>query len=170
MPLATDERERLIEQYAAGPARLKAALETVPEEARKWRPAPGEWSAHEVICHCADSEANAALRIRYLAVEPDPLIVGYDQDAWAIALDYHSRPLEPALAVVEAVRANTVPLIRSLPDEAWQRSGRHTESGRYGAEDWLRIYAAHLEEHAQQIERNLAAWRDRAAQQDDGRA
>jgi hypothetical protein len=170
MPLATDERERLIEQYAAGPARLKAALETVPEEARKWRPAPAEWSAHEVICHCADSEASGALRIRYLAVEPEPLIVGYDQDAWAIELDYHSRALEPALAVVEAVRANTVPLIRSLPDAAWRRSGRHTESGHYTAEDWLRIYAVHLEDHARQIKRNLAAWRDRAARQDDARA
>ena len=161
MPLATDERERLIEQYAAGPARLKAALETAPEEARKWRPATGEWSVHEVICHCADSEANAALRIRYLAVEPDPLIVGYDQEAWAVELDYHSRPLEPALAVVDAMRANTLPLIRALPDAAWERAGTHTESGRYTAEDWLRIYAAHLEEHAQQIERNLAAWRAR---------
>ena len=170
MPLPTDERERLIEQYATGPTRLKAALQTAPEEARKWRPATGEWSVHEVICHCADSEANAVLRIRYLAVEPDPLIVGYDQEAWAVELDYHSRPLEPALAVVEAVRANTVPLIRSLPDEAWQRSGRHTESGRYGAGDWLRIYAAHLEEHAQQIERNLAAWRDRAAERAGARA
>jgi hypothetical protein len=123
-----------------------------------------------VICHCADSEASGALRIRYLAVEPEPLIVGYDQDAWAIELDYHSRALEPALAVVEAVRANTVPLIRSLPDAAWRRSGRHTESGHYTAEDWLRIYAVHLEDHARQIERNLAAWRDRAARQDDARA
>ena len=37
--------------------------------------------------------------------------------------------------------------------------GRHSASGRYTAEDWLRIYAEHLENHARQIEANVAAWR-----------
>jgi hypothetical protein len=37
--------------------------------------------------------------------------------------------------------------------------GRHSESGRYSAEDWLTIYAEHLEGHALQIESNVAAWR-----------
>ena len=159
MPLTPGERERLIEQYAAGPARLGAALARVPAEALKWRPAPREWSAHEIVCHCADSEMNAAARIRYLTAESSAVILGYDQEAWAVTLDYHAHPLEPALATVDAVRANTVALLRRLPEEAWSRVGRHTESGRYGAEDWLRIYAEHLEIHARQIEAALAAWR-----------
>ena len=152
------DRERLIQQYADGPARLAAALAKVPGEALKWRPAPGQWSAHEVICHCADSETNAAARIRYVTGEKDALIIGYDQEAWAVTFDYHAHPLEPALAVVAAVRANTVALIRRLAAEAWQRKGRHTESGAYTAETWLEIYADHLEGHARQIEGNLAAW------------
>ncbi|MFQ5520416.1 MAG: DinB family protein, partial [Candidatus Methylomirabilia bacterium] len=145
-------------RYADGPARLRAALAKVPEESRQWRPAPEEWSVHEIICHCADSETNAAARIRYLLSEKDPVILGYDQEAWAVTFDYHSHPLEPALAVVEAVRANTVALLRRVPEGAWEREGRHTESGRYTAEDWLNIYAGHLEEHSRQIERNLAEW------------
>jgi hypothetical protein len=152
------EREKLIQQYADGPARLRAALATVPEPARRWRPAPGEWSAHEVICHCADSETNAYARIRYLVAETEPVIVGYHQENWARVFDYHSLPLEPALAVVEALRASTAALVRTLPETAWTRKGRHTESGPYTAEDWLRIYADHLEVHARQIESNLAAW------------
>jgi len=88
MARSSHERERLIAQYAAGPARLRAAFAGVPDPARQWRPAPGEWSAHEVVCHCADSESNAALRIRYLVVEAQPLIVGYDENAWARTLDY----------------------------------------------------------------------------------
>jgi hypothetical protein len=159
--LGADERDDLIRRYAEGPARLKAAFEKVPAQARKWRPAEGRWSAHEVVCHCADSESNAALRIRYLLAEKDPLIVGYDQEEWARSLDYHAHPWEPALATVEAVRAHTVALLRRLPDEAWSKTGKHTESGRYTAEDWLRIYAEHLEKHAGQIERNLAAWHGR---------
>jgi hypothetical protein len=156
------ERQRLIEQYAGGPERLQAALAAVPAEAMQWRRAPGEWSAHEVVVHCADSETNAAARIRYLAVEKDPLIVGYDQDAWARALDYHGHPLGTALDTVRAVRANTAALLRRLPEEAWRHEGRHTESGRYTAEDWLVIYAEHLEVHARQITDNVGAWRARS--------
>lgn len=159
MALPAKERDELIGRYAAGPERLRAALAKVPEGARQWRPAPGRWTVHEVVCHCADSETNGALRIRTLVMEKDPLIVGYDQDAWAIGLDYHAHPLLAALATVDAVRANTVPLLRRLPEAAWARVGRHTESGSYGAEDWLRDYAEHLEKHSRQIERNLEAWR-----------
>ena len=155
------EREALIARYEAGPARLAAALATVPPEALQWRPAAEEWSAHEIVVHCADSEANAALRIRYLVAEPEPVILGYDQVEWARRLDYHSHPIEPALRTIEAVRANTVPLLRRLPERAWARVGRHSESGAYSAERWLEIYAAHLEEHAAQIEANVVAWRAR---------
>ena len=159
MALSRAEREALFQRYADGPARLKAALATVPAEALQWRPKAGEWSAHEVVVHCADSETNAAARIRYLAAEAEPVILGYNEAEWARRFDYHHHPLEPALALVTAVRANTAALIRRMPEDVWQRVGRHTESGRYAAEDWLRIYAEHLEIHARQIEANVAAWR-----------
>lgn len=161
MGLSPAERERLIRQYADGPARLRAALATVPREALAWRPGEREWSAHEVVCHCADAETNAAARIRYVLAEKDPVIVGYEQEVWADTLDYAGHPLEPALATVDAVRANTTALIRRLPEAAWQRHGRHTESGAYTAEDWLAIYAEHLETHARQIEAAARAWRSR---------
>jgi len=152
------DRDSLIRRYAEGPDRLRAALSKVPEEARQWRPAPGRWSVHEIVCHCADSETNGSLRIRFLMAEKDPVIVGYDQDEWAAHFDYHAHPLAAALAAVEAVRANTVPLLRRLSAENWARVGRHTESGTYSAEDWLRIYAEHLEKHSRQIEKNLELW------------
>ena len=159
MSLTRSERERLIQQYADGPTRLEGAWAAVPAAARQWRPAPGEWSAHEVVCHCADSETNGAARIRYLVCEPEPIVLGYAESVWAVELDYHGHPSEPALATVRAVRAHTTALIRRLPETAWQREARHTDSGRYTAQDWLTIYADHLEVHARQIEANVTAWR-----------
>src|SRR5437867_1851820 len=142
MTLSRQERHELIEKYASGPGRLRAAVAAVPEEAMKWRPAAGEFSVHEVVCHCADSETNAAARIRYITAEKNPVIFGYDQDRWPIVHDYHSHPLEAALATVEAVRANTAPLLRRLPEEAWDRAGRHSEiSEPYTGHLWLQIYA-----------------------------
>lgn len=159
MSLTREQRCALIETYAQGPAHLRDALARVPAAALQWRPAAGQWSVHEIVCHCADSEANAHMRIRYLVGESSPVIAGYDQDRWAATFDYHRHPIEPAVAVIDAVRANTVALIERLPDSAWGSTGRHTEiAGPYGAETWLAIYAEHLDVHARQIERNLAAW------------
>src|ERR1700680_3804447 len=161
MPFSLQERAGLIERYARGPALLKAALARIPRDALTWRPAPNNWSAHEIVVHCADSETNAHARLRFLLAEQKPVIQGYDQDRWAQALDYHSLPLEPALATVEAVRANTVPILRRMTEPDWRRVGQHTESGPYAAEDWLAIYAQHLEKPSRQIERALARWADR---------
>jgi DinB superfamily len=122
MSLSAEERKERMRRYAEGAARLKAAWAKVPEKARQWRPAPGKWSAHEIVCHCADSEANGALRIRYVLAEKEPVIVGYDQDEWARAFDYHAHPVELALQTVEAVRANTAALLARLPESAWSRA------------------------------------------------
>ncbi len=157
------DRRALIERYARGPSLLEAALATVPGAAMQWRPAPGKWSAHEVIVHCADSETNAHMRVRYLLGEPGPTIAGYDQDTWASAMNYHAHPLEPALATIRAVRANTVPLLERLTEAQWSRAGRHSEQpgASYGVERWLEVYAEHLEVHDRQIRRNVAAWERR---------
>jgi hypothetical protein len=163
MAWSAAERQERIERYARGPDLVRAALERVPEEARRWKPSPERWSVHEIVCHCADAETNAAARIRYVLAEKAPTVVGYDQDEWARALDYLAQPLEPALACIDATRAHTTALIRRLPEAAWAREGRHTESGRYTAEDWLRLYSEHLETHAAQIDRTVQAWRERGA-------
>ena len=155
------QREALIARYEAGPDLLEAAIAEMPAEGLQWRPAPGAWSVHEVAVHCADSEANAHMRIRFLIGEHKPAIMGYDQDRWARELDYHAHPMALAMLTVRAVRANTVPLLRRLGEAQWARQGTHSESGTYGAETWLGIYAEHLEVHARQVRRNLEAWRGR---------
>lgn len=158
--MTPEERLGWIERYERGPALIEAELALVPKAALQWRPAPGKWSVHEVVAHCGDSEVNAHMRIRYVVCEREPLIVGYDENHWARELDYHAQPLELALAAVRAVRANTVPLLRNMNEQQWQRAGRHTErTGPYSAESWLQIYAGHLEVHARQIARTLGEWR-----------
>jgi hypothetical protein len=162
MQLDESTRDALVLKYAEGPARLRAAWASVPEEARQWRPGPDKWSAHEIVVHCADSETNAAQRIRYVLAETEATIIGYDQDAWAREFDYHAHPAEVALQTVDAVRANTAAMLRRLSATSWSKVGRHSEHGRYSAEDWLISYAEHVHNHSSQIERNLVAWREKA--------
>jgi hypothetical protein len=159
--MTREERESFFRRYEQGPALLVSALDRAPARMRQWRPAPGKWSVHEIIVHCADSETNSAMRIRYLAGETSPTIAGYDQDRWASEMDYQALPLELSLAQVEATRAWTAAFIRALPDDAWSRAGRHTEySQPYTAEQWLSIYAEHLEIHARQIARVIDKWKE----------
>ena len=47
------------------------------------------------------------------------------------------------------------PLDRRTEDD-WNIVGAHTVSGRYGT-DWLKIYAAHAHDHAEQIKRARGA-------------
>jgi hypothetical protein len=157
--LSSEEREKLILEYEKGAVVLRTAWESIPEDAEKWRPAPDKWSAHEVVIHCADSETYAATRIRLLIGEKEPLIVGYDQEAWAKTFNYHSQSTDRALRTIDAVRTGTLPILRSLSVADWAKEGRHTESGPYNACDWLNSYGVHLTNHAKQIERNLAAYR-----------
>ena len=161
MSLSPAERAALLDRFEAGPALLRAAWAEVPAEARQWRPAPGKWSAHEVVVHCADSEAYGTTRIRLVLAEAEPLIVGYDENTWARTFDYHAHDVELAFRTIEAVRANTAACLRRLPEAAFGRTGRHTHSGAYTDADWFRIYAEHLEVHAAQIRRTLAAWKAR---------
>ncbi len=160
-PLNQSERKRLIQHYSLGPTALLEAWDATTDEARHWKPAPDAWSAHEIVIHCADSETSPAMRIRMLAAEPQPMIIGYDQDAWATTFEYHQLSSELAFATISAVRALTTEFILRLSDDMWESSGTHSESGAYTAEDWLRIYAAHLHDHAEQIRANVAAWQSR---------
>lgn len=156
--MTTDERKRLIARYKAGYADVVDALDGITPGELDWRPAPGEWSAREVVHHLADSETIAGVRLRRLLTEEKPAIAGYDEAAYARRLRYADRPLEPALQAFAAARATTAQLLDLMAEADWQRTGVHSESGPYSAARWLEIYAAHAHDHAGQIRRNRAAW------------
>lgn len=144
-------RSELIEQYKQGHNEVIKALEGFPAAFLEQRPAPGKWSAAEIVHHLADNEMISAIRLRWLLTQDQPVIQGYDQDFFALRFEYNSRPIEPALRAFEAARATTAQLLDRMTEQDWQRSGEHTESGHYTAEKWLEIYAVHAHNHAQQI-------------------
>jgi hypothetical protein len=152
--MTADERRELIAKYAAGYDEVIEALEGFPKSQLTAHPLPGKWSACEIVQHLADSEMISAIRLRRLLVEDKPVIEGYDQDLFAKRLHYNDREMAPALAAFRAARSTTLQLLEGITEADWQREGMHTESGRYTAEDWLKIYAAHAHGHADQI-RNL---------------
>jgi len=151
--MTPEERQVLIAKYAAGYDEVTSALDGFTAEMLTAHPLPGKWSAAEIVQHLADSEMTSAIRLRRLLVEETPVIHGYDEALYATRLLYNERDIEPALEAFRAARSTTVQLLERMDEADWQRAGTHSESGHYGTEDWLRIYAAHAHNHAGQIQR-----------------
>jgi hypothetical protein len=151
--MSPEERKQLIGRYADGYQEVVAALEGFSEEGLSAHPVPGKWSAREIVHHLADSESISAQRLRKLLTEEKPIIHGYDQERYAVLLRYNERDMAPALEAFRAARSTTAQLLSAMSSADWEREGWHTESGRYSADTWLRIYAAHAHGHASQIRR-----------------
>src|SRR4029078_7214267 len=116
-------------------------VKITPEELDA-KPAPGKWSARQIIHHLADSEMTAAVRFRLLLAEDKPAIKGYDPDRFADSPHYE-RSHEASLELFRAARACTAEVMGSLTETHWLREGTHSEVGRFGVDTWLRIYAPH---------------------------
>jgi len=158
------ERNEKIELYGKGFGMLVEILKDIPREIWQFKPAPTEWSIHEVIIHLADSESNSALRARMLIVEPGGTLMGYDQAKWATELNYHDQDIEDALEVTRLARKTTYELLKRQPDEVFTHSVRHPEYEEpYTFEDWLNIYSAHIPGHIEQIMNNYKIWKDTQA-------
>lgn len=156
-----EERNQKIELYGQGFEMLVHILQDIPREMWQFKPAPNEWSIHEVIIHLADSESNASLRARKLIVEPGGMLMGYDQEQWAVTLDYHDQDLEDALDILRLARKTTYSLLKKQPDEVFDHIVIHPEHNEpYTFENWLNIYSAHIPGHIEQIMNNYKIWRD----------
>jgi hypothetical protein len=120
------------------------------------RPAPGKWTAREIVHHLADSEMTSAVRMRNLIATDNVAIVGYDQEVFARRLHY-DRPIAASLSAFKAARETTAELLDRLSEADWRREGTHTEHGRYSMDTWLGIYSVHAHDHAAQIRRARAS-------------
>ena len=155
MPLS-NERADLLRRYLDGTNAVRKAVEGLTD-AQLDQPAADDpasgWTARQIVHHLADSEMTSAIRLRRVLAEDDAHIASYDENAFARRLHYDTRPIANSLDAMQAARATSAEILERLSDEDWARAGTHEESGRYGVDEWLRIYAAHGEDHADQIRR-----------------
>ena len=143
-------RQHLIAQYKDGYRVVAEALAGATDAELDSHPAPGKWSAREIVHHLADSEMNGALRLRVVLAGPERVVLAYDQDQFARAL-YYGRPIEASLRAFKAARETTGEILDRMSETDWQHEGTHNEIGRYTLDRWLEIYAAHAHNHAEQI-------------------
>lgn len=143
------ERTKLIARYREGYDAVERALEGI-DDAELDRAADGEWTPRQIVHHLADAEMIGATRLRRLLAEPNAVIEGYDEKAFAETLT-KDRPIAASLEALRWARETTIELVERMTDDDWSRAGRHSERGRYTTEDWLVLYAPHAHDHAEQI-------------------
>jgi len=139
---------------------LEAAAEALATPDKLDRHNTDGWSARQVIHHVADSETQGGIRLRRLLGEPaGTSIEGYDEDAWSRnpTLGYEELPIELSIAVIGAVRAATLAVLRRLEPSDLAKWGTHSEAGRYDVAQWIEIYRNHPRYHAQQLLDALAS-------------
>jgi hypothetical protein len=151
-----EELTRLIERYEQGPRLVFDALAGITAAELDHPEAPGEWSPRQVVHHLADSETTSVTRFFRLLVEDRPAIKSYDQDHFAAVL-FYDRPIDNSLGLFRSSRETAALVLRRLGPDDWRRIGVHSDDGEFTVADWLRSYARHAEDHADQIRRARAS-------------
>ena len=116
---------------------------------------PGKWSVRFLLHHLTDSEVVFTERLRRVISEPTMIVWYYDQDKWAAALDYSSRPLDASRPVFEALRNAIIGDARRHYARSSTIEFVHSRSGLRTLQDEFEKVAAHNEHHLSHIRRAL---------------
>ncbi|MBV9786865.1 MAG: DinB family protein [Chloroflexi bacterium] len=156
MPDRSLTTEQLLTMLAAAPPRLAALTDGLASAQLHTPPAPGEWSANEVLAHmrsCADVWGNC---IEMILAQDTPTIRAINPTTWIKQTDYPQQKFHSSLQAFTQQRTNLLTVLEPLIPEAWSRKATITGAGkplvrtvRFYAQ-WL---ATHERPHIKQIER-----------------
>lgn len=139
-----------LEVIAETPNKIETLLAALGPERANQSPAPGKWSAREIVCHLADCETVFAFRIRQALAEENHVVQPFDQDKWA--KNYAAYDTDEALALFSATRAWNLRLIDLLPAEAFEKRLTHPERGEMALRVVIETMGGHDVNHIRQIE------------------
>jgi hypothetical protein len=142
---------------ASTAAKLGRLIQRASAAKLRKRPAPGKWSAAEILAHLADSEIITGWRMRQILGAPGTPIQLFDQNAWAAAGHYEKRAARKSLEQFRVAREANLALLKSLSAEQWKHYGLHAERGIETIEHIIHLHAGHDLNHLSQVERILAA-------------
>jgi hypothetical protein len=139
---------------SATPAKLTALAQAIGSAKISQPPAPGKWSAREILCHLADCEIAFGFRLRQTLAQDHHVMQPFDQDQWA--KPYAGFSADEALATFSALRHWNVVLIRSVMPGAADKPASHPERGAMTFKTIVETMGGHDLNHIAQLERIAA--------------
>jgi uncharacterized damage-inducible protein DinB len=149
--LTADQKRDFLNDVAAAPAKLRAAIKGLSEDQLDTPYRPGGWTVRQVVHHVPDSHLNSYVRFKLALTEQEPTIKPYAEDRWAELADTKSTPVEVSLTLLDSLHDRWVRLLRSLTPEEWKRTFRHPDLGPMTLEKTLALYAWHGRHHVSHI-------------------
>lgn len=150
----------LLERYRRGAELLAMSMTGAAGAELDFVPEPGKWSVRQIICHLADSEIVAAMRMRQIIAEDQPTFHGFDEKAWATNLGYGKRKASQVIELFRHIRSENYELLKDLPEETFQRVGIHAQRGPITLLDTVKTFTDHPEKHTAQLRAVRAAYKE----------
>ena len=146
------ERARMIDEIAAAPAALRAALRGLDDRKIDTPYRPGGWTVRQVVHHLPDSHLNAYCRFKLALTEDVPTIKPYDENRWAEMPDGQSALVDESLALLEALHARWVFLLRAMKPGDFERKLNHPEwEAPLSLDHMLALYSWHGRHHVAHV-------------------
>jgi len=136
-----------VERFAAGGTALAGAIKGLSREDLLAFPVPGTWSIQQIVVHTLDSDLVASHRMKRIIAEERPLLIAYDETAFARSLHYEAEDLTVACELFRLNRVQMAGILRRLPDSAFERVAIHNQNGKMTLGGVVEGYVAHLEHH-----------------------
>ncbi len=141
----------LINQIAAVPAHLAAAVKGLTDAQLDTPYREGGWTPRQIVHHIADSHMNAYIRCKLAVTEDNPTIKPYNEKLWAETIDSRTAKVDVSLALIDSLHNRWVQFLRSLDSPSLERRVVHPENGPMTLNDLLRLYAWHGRHHTAHI-------------------
>jgi len=138
------------------PRSLTRAVAAATKRRLTARPAPGKWSAGEILAHLSELEILWGCRLRLILGQSGVPIVGMDQNVWAKNSRYRSLDPRASLAAFVAVRRANLALLGRLTPRQRRRWGAHSQFGRLTITRLTQLLAGHDVNHLRQVEERLS--------------
>jgi hypothetical protein len=135
----------------ATPGQIARQLDVIGVAKSTLPPAPGKWSAAEIVAHFADCELVFAFRLRQTLAEDNHVVQPFDQDKWAAT--YPGIPAAEALAVFSAMRTWNLRLLSTALPASANRPVTHPERGVMTFKTIVETMAGHDLNHLAQLKR-----------------
>jgi uncharacterized damage-inducible protein DinB len=146
------DRRRCIDEIAATPEQLRAAVLGLDQGQLDTPYRPGGWTVRQVVHHLPESHFNSYTRFKLALTEDSPTIKPYDEAAWAELKDSRTAPAELSLDLLTALHRRWLPLLETLKESDFARTFHHPEYGRhYTLDEALALYAWHGRHHVAHI-------------------
>jgi hypothetical protein len=113
------------------------------------------WTAAEVIGHLLDCERLFFERARLTVTYDNPELPFPDQNEEVIKGSYNERDLQAILADWQHVRDDYLTYLSTIPEDAWEREGKHPKYAPFSLNDQLFLICWHDLIHIEQITRIL---------------